>query len=89
MDPRLAPLLGDLLTACQKRLFDQTDWEKVTLLAVLLHMSPYHPEIFMVRQYFLKNGCSGRRADLICRHVESSWAALRLYDEERGKGVLS
>ena len=86
MNPRIAPLLGDLLTASQKRLFKQTDWEKVTLLAVLLHMSSYQPEIFMVRQYFLRNGCSHRRAELICRQIESSWAALRLYDEERSRG---
>jgi hypothetical protein len=86
MDTRIAPLLGDLLTACQKHIFEQTDWEKVSLLAVLLHMSPYRPEIFMVRQYLLKNGCSDRRANLICRQIESSWAALRLYDQERSNG---
>ena len=89
MDPRIAPLLGDLLTACQKHIFEPTDWEKVSLLAVLLHMSPYHPEIFMVRQYLLRNGCSDRRATLICRQIEHSWAALRLYDEERRKEVSS
>jgi hypothetical protein len=89
MDPRIAPLLGDLLTACQKRTLTQTDWEMITLLAVLLYMSPYQPEICMVRHYFIRNGCSGHRANLIGRQIESSWAALRLYDEERSKGVRS
>jgi hypothetical protein len=89
MDPRIAPLLGDLLTACQKPSFRPADWEKVSLLAVLLHMSPYQPEMFMVRQYLIKGGCSERRANLMCRQIENSWAALRLYDEERSKGVRS
>ena len=82
MDSRIAPLLGELLTACQKRTLTETDWGKVTLLAVLLHIYPYHPEIFMVRKYLIKNGCSDRRANLICRRIEHSWAALRVYDEE-------
>lgn len=89
MDPRIAPLLSDLLTACQKRIFEPTDWEKVSLLAVLLHISPFRPEIFMVRQYLIRNGCSDRRTNLICCQIDQSWAALRVYDEERSKGERS
>jgi hypothetical protein len=89
MDPRIAPLLGDLLTACQKRTLTQTDWEMITLARGPAVHVPLSVRIFMVRHYFIRNGCSGHRANLIGRQIESSWAALRLYDEERSKGVRS
>ena len=88
MDPRCT-VAGRPPDGLSRAPLETDGFEKVTLLAMLLHMFPYKPAIFMVRQYFLRNARSHRRANFICQHIDSSWAPLRLYDEERSKGGQS